>query len=27
MISAEKAVAYDFRDAFTLSRKLVGGNG
>ncbi len=27
MISAEKAVAYDFRDAFALSRKLVGGNG
>ena len=27
MIAAEKAVAFDFRDAFELARKLVSGNG
>lgn len=27
MIEAKKAVAFDFRDAFTLARRLVGGNG
>ena len=27
MIAAKKAVAFDFRDAFELARKIVGGNG
>ena len=27
MIEAEKAVAFDFRHAFDLARKIVGGHG
>jgi methylene-tetrahydromethanopterin dehydrogenase len=27
MIDAQKAVAFDFRDAFKLARELVAGNG